>query len=65
MTVQKAAVFCEQSGDGHLIGWDVAVTPDGAALIEGNWNQGLTLIQNRQCGKGAVIEAILKREGIL
>ncbi len=65
MTVQKAAVFCEQNGDGHLIGWDVAVTPTGAAIIEGNWNQGLTLIQNRQCGKGAVIEAILKREGII
>ena len=64
-TVQKAAVFCEQSGDGHLIGWDVAVTPEGAAIIEGNWNQGLTLIQNRQCGKGTVIEAILKEEGIL
>lgn len=63
--VQKAAVFCEQNGDGHLIGWDVAVTPTGAAIIEGNWNQGLTLIQNKQCGKAAVIEAILKKEGIL
>lgn len=64
-TVQKAAVFCEQNGDGHLIGWDVAVTPDGVVLIEGNWNQGLTLIQNRQSGKAAVIESILKEEGIV
>ncbi len=64
-TVQKAAVFCEQNGDGHLIGWDVAVIPNGASIIEGNWNQGLTLIQNRQCGKAAVIESVLKEEGIL
>lgn len=64
-TVQKAAVFCEQNGDGHLIGWDIAVIPNGASIIEGNWNQGLTLIQNRQCGKAAVIESVLKEEGIL
>lgn len=64
-TVRKAAAFCEQNGDGHLIGWDVSITPDGAAIIEGNWNQGLTLIQNRQCGKAAAIEDVLKEEGIL
>lgn len=64
-TVQHAAVLCEQNGDGHFIGWDVAVTPDGVAIIEGNWNQGLTLIQNRQSGKATVLESILKEEGIL
>lgn len=63
-TVKQAAVLCEQNGDGHLIGWDVAITPDSAAIIEGNWNQGLTLIQNRQCGKGKIIEEILIKEGI-
>lgn len=61
-TVTKAAIACENNGDGHWIGWDVAVTPTGAAVIEGNWNQGLTLIQCFQNGKADTLLAFLKEE---
>lgn len=64
-TVTQAAVLCEKNADGHFIGWDVAVMPDGVAIIEGNWNQGLTLIQCRQDGKAGILEDILKKEGIV
>lgn len=61
-TVSKASVLCEKNGDGHWIGWDVAITPQGAVIIEGNWNQGLTLIQCKQNGKADLLKNILKEE---
>lgn len=42
------------------IGWDVAVTEDGAAIIEGNHNQGIDLIQIGNKGLKPDIKAILK-----
>ncbi len=64
-TVIQIAKQCEQNGDGHFLAWDIAVTADKTVIIEGNWNQGLTLIQNRQCGKAKIMEDILKKEGII
>ena len=29
----------------HYLGWDVALTPDGPAVIEGNWQQGCDIIE--------------------
>lgn len=29
----------------HYLGWDVAFTPDGPAVIEGNWQQGCDIIE--------------------
>lgn len=29
----------------HWIGWDLAIQPDGVALVEGNWRQAVDLIQ--------------------
>ncbi len=63
--VTDAAIRCEENGDGHFIGWDVAVTDDRAVIVEGNWNQGLTLIQCRQSGKADEMASILEKEGLL
>lgn len=63
--VSDTAIRCEENGDGHFIGWDIAVTADAAVIVEGNWNQGLTLIQCRQNGKADIFENKLKKEGLL
>lgn len=34
----------------HWIGWDLAILPDGVALVEGNWRQAVDLIQYGQPG---------------
>ena len=34
----------------RLLGWDLAFTPNGVAVIEGNWKQGCDLIQYGQGG---------------
>ena len=59
-TVRDAARFAEEGFAGcHWVGWDIAVTPTGAAVIEGNWNQGLNLIQCHQSGKFALVRSII------
>ena len=40
--IARKAYFLPQC---HFIGWDVAVTPDGPAVIEGNWQQGCDIIE--------------------
>ena len=34
----------------HWIGWDIAILPDGVALVEGNWRQATDLIQGGGTG---------------
>jgi hypothetical protein len=29
----------------EIIGWDIALTPDGPVIVEGNWNAGLRFPQ--------------------
>ncbi len=41
----------------HWIGWDLAVLPDGVALIEGNWWPGTDLVQ---CGQKGLYYQLLQ-----
>ena len=42
-TVLEAALVNQKI---HVVGWDVALTPDGCTLIEGNRRSGFDLVQN-------------------
>lgn len=44
----------------HLVGWDVAITPDGATFIEGNRRPGFDLVQVlSECGRKDIMRHCL------
>lgn len=43
--VREASRKAYQLPQCHYLGWDVALTPDGPALVEGNWQQGCDIIE--------------------
>ena len=49
-TVRAASRRAYELPQCRILGWDLAFTPDGVAIIEGNWKQGCDLIQYGQGG---------------
>ena len=49
-TVRAASRRAYELPQCRFLGWDIAFTPDGVAVLEGNWMQGCDLIQYAQGG---------------
>ncbi len=49
-TVRAASRHAYELPQCRILGWDLAFTPEGIAIIEGNWKQGCDLIQYGQGG---------------
>ena len=49
-TVRAASRHAYELPQCRILGWDLAFTPEGVAIIEGNWKQGCDLIQYGQGG---------------
>jgi hypothetical protein len=45
-----------------LIGWDIAITPDGPVFIEGNDNPEISGLQTVNGGLKGVLKKILKQD---
>lgn len=46
----------------HWLGWDLAIVPDGVALVEGNWRQAVDLIQYGRPGFYHQLVALSKKQ---
>ena len=63
-TVKRAATVVPQMG---IVAWDVAITPDGLDIIEGNESFGSVIMQlyysHKECGLKPTLLELLEKEG--